>query len=89
MPKLKEMHSLSELCRISPAIKMDLSPATPETEVWSSSPPADRPDRVWTTDFDDDLSHYGTRYLEEFGRFVRGGQSFTDAIFIDDFEPGP
>jgi hypothetical protein len=74
LPNVKELSSLVEDCRVSPAINTNRFPNTPSAVFWSGSPHGDRSDIVWLVAFDH--GGYGQSYRSASFRvrLVRGGQ---------------
>jgi hypothetical protein len=78
LPSVKELSTLIEPCRASPAINDSVFPATPSSYFWSGSPLAGYSNRAWVVGFSsggafDDFS----RSFDGSVRLVRGGQSFA------------
>lgn len=76
LPNIKELRSLVEECRISPAINDTLFPNTPNSSFWSGSPYAGYSTPAWSVSFGDGYAGYFFRSSSYRVRLVRGGQSF-------------
>lgn len=81
LPNRKELESLVERCRRSPAINQEIFNNTPSSNVWSGSPYAGDSNGVWGVHFgygyaiaysSSDGRNFGSRV-----RLVRAGQSFA------------
>jgi len=80
LPNLKELRSLFEECRISPAINDTIFGAnTPSTTVRSGSPHAYDLGYAWNVDFNKGSTDNYWRSNDHLVRLVRGGQSSTPA----------
>ena len=77
LPNLKELRSLVEECRNTPAINNDVFPNTSSSVVWSGSPLAGYPNFAWFVDFSNGNAFDYSRYSGFSVRLVRGGQSFA------------
>ncbi|MBV5310448.1 DUF1566 domain-containing protein, partial [Chromatium okenii] len=82
MPDIKELLSIADHSRHSPAIDTNYFPNTPSDEFWSGSPYAFYSIYVWDVGFyDAHVGNYGSQYDSSRVRLVRGGQSFY--YFVD------
>ena len=75
LPNKKELESITESCGYSPAINQTLFPATPASNVWSSSSYALLPATVWVVEFEKGFSYTDQKTNSNFVRLVRGGKS--------------
>lgn len=76
MPSIKELESLVDYGRYSPAIDRGYFPHTPSSYVWSGSPWAYSPSSALGVDFGYGGANYGDRSDDFHVRLVRGGQGF-------------
>lgn len=77
LPNIKELRSLVEECRTSPAINDTVFSDMPfSSRVWSGSPYANHPGLAWVVDFYGGNSGNSNRSVNGHVRLVRGGQSF-------------
>ena len=82
LPNVKELRSLVEQCRSSPAINDKFFPASLGEDFWSSSPSASFSGNAWYVSFTA-VNYYGSNVTDGNGhyskrvRLVRGGQSFA------------
>jgi hypothetical protein len=74
LPNVKELASLVDRGRTSPAIDVAAFPATPSTWFWSSSPYAGYSYVAWDVYFGDGGVDYNLRYLNVAVRLVRASQ---------------
>jgi Protein of unknown function (DUF1566) len=73
MPDIKELKSLVEHCRFSPAINEFVFPSSPQLVVWSSSPIHAGSGSAWSVDFGDGSVNDYARGNSVAVRLVRGG----------------
>jgi len=72
LPNVKELASLADLSRTSPAIDVTAFPGTPSTNYWSASPYAGNASGAWDVDFDGgSVGGYGLRDFSSAVRLVR------------------
>lgn len=77
LPNIKELRSLVEECRTSPAINDTVFSDMPSSSyVWSGSPHAGYTSDAWFVNFYGGNSVYHVRSSNYHVRLVRGGQSF-------------
>ena len=74
LPNRKELFSLVEKCRISPAINGTVFPATPSSFFWSASPGADGSASAWGVYFDNGYVINDFQRYDYQVRLVRGSQ---------------
>ena len=77
LPNLKELRSLVEECRTSPAINDSIFPQAPSSSFWSGSPYAGNSNFAWSVNFNNGNASYSNRYNNDSVRLVRGGQAFA------------
>ena len=76
LPNVKELKSLAEKCRISPAINDSVFPSAPSSSFWSSSPSTYYSDSAWLVGEGIVNGKYN-RYYGYSVRLVRAGLSFA------------
>lgn len=76
LPNIKELRSLVEECRTSPAINDTVFSDMPSSYVWSGSPSASYTSYAWFVLFSNGYSNDYYRSDSLHVRLVRGGQSF-------------
>jgi hypothetical protein len=75
LPNLKELRSLVEECRVSPAINDSIFPGASSSDFWSGSPYASSSSYAWVVYFYYGYAYYFNRNYSNSVRLVRGGQS--------------
>ena len=76
LPTIRELQTLVELGKNSPAIDAQIFPWTPGSELWSASPYAYNSEVAWGVDFDSGNTFLnGRSYGAARVRLVRGGRS--------------
>jgi hypothetical protein len=51
LPDIKELQSLNDDTSVHPSVNHAMFPGTAQSQYWSSTPMANRPERAWTVDF--------------------------------------
>ena len=74
LPNVKELRSIVERCRISPAINQQVFPDTPSSSFWSASPSAGNSGLAWRVFFANGNDHWDYKSYSYRVRLVRGGQ---------------
>ena len=74
MPTIKELRSIVDHGRFSPAIDLGFFPNTTSSDVWPGSPFAYGSGSAWNVDFNDGSANYGSRGNNDGVRLARGGQ---------------
>ena len=75
LPNVKELSSIADKGRSSPAIDPTAFPATPSSYFWSSSPYVGSTDFAWSVYFSDGFVNFsGYRSYRYYVRLVRAGQ---------------
>ena len=76
VPNLKELKSIVEYCRVSPAINTEVFPGSTSSVVWSSSPVVNdsTTSYAWGVRFSDGAGYWDDRDSDEQLRLVRSGQ---------------
>ena len=74
LPNIKELRSLVEECRISPAINEFDFPNSPASFFWSGSPDAGGAPNAWLVEFNSGGAYMGGRSFAYHVRLVRAGQ---------------
>jgi hypothetical protein len=74
LPNIKELRSIVERCRISPAINQQAFPNTPSLGFWSASPHAGGSGSAWTVSFGGGGDGWAGKSDNYRVRLVRGGQ---------------
>lgn len=84
LPSIKELESLSDDMKFSPAIDIGNFPNAQSSNYWSSTTFALQPSLVWFVNFDDGVVDYNDRHGAGgvFVRCVRGGQVRTGNLEI-------
>ncbi len=87
LPNIKELESLTEECRINPAINDTVFPNTPSWVFWSGSPYAFGSYGAWYVPFGSGGAGNNFRDNGYHVRLVRGGQSFDTFDATQDYTP--
>ena len=74
LPNLKELRSLVEECRTSPAINDSIFPQAPSSYFWSGSPYARDSDSAWGVGFSSGNANNNNRNTQRSVRLVRSGE---------------
>ncbi len=76
LPNIRELRSIVERCRNSPAVNQEVFPGTPSSDFWSASPVARNSDHAYRIQFAagtgfGNVNYKGSHHMV---RLVRGGQ---------------
>ena len=74
LPNVRELRSIIERCRASPAVNRHVFPATPVSFFWSASPYIRDSDRAWVVEFNLGMEGTGGKGANFHVRLVRDAQ---------------
>jgi hypothetical protein len=82
LPTIRELQTIVDRSKVSPAIDLGAFPDTPSSNFWSGTPDASFPAYAWGVVFDDGVASSYDSSNPYFVRLVRGGQPFGSLLNI-------